>query len=62
MPEMKAEAPRADGLIAIPLGKQCVLLLTQKEYETGIRRGKAVRRRESLAKRTSQPKKARRHS
>jgi hypothetical protein len=35
-----------DGLLAVPLPKGCVLLLTPQEYLAGIRRGKWWRRRQ----------------
>ncbi len=34
-----------DGLLAVPFGKGCVLLLTPREVTAGIRRGKWWRRR-----------------
>jgi|GEM_PF-1449406 hypothetical protein len=40
------------GLIPVPM-KGAVLLLTEPEYLAGIRRGKAWRRREALARRTA---------
>ena len=40
-----------DGLIAVQVEKGCLLLLTEREYEAGIRRGKIYRRRVDLAKR-----------
>ena len=41
------------GLIPVPLGKGCLLLLSQPEYLAGIRRGKVWRRREAEAKRAA---------
>jgi hypothetical protein len=32
------------GLLAVPCGKGCILLLTPQEITTGIRRGKCGRR------------------
>lgn len=40
------------GLIRVPVGKGCILLLTEGEYLAGLRRGKQLRRREALARRT----------
>jgi len=40
------------GHIIIPLSGGCLLLLTQTEYLQGLRRGKQLRRREALARRT----------
>jgi hypothetical protein len=40
------------GLIPVEVGKGCVLLLTEGEYLAGLRRGKQLRRREALARRT----------
>jgi len=39
------------GLVCVPLGKGCLLLLSKEEYVRAIKRGKAWRRREALAKR-----------
>ena len=38
-PAKKAPTDLPPGLIAVPLGKACVLLLTEPEYLAGIRRG-----------------------
>ena len=38
-------------LIPVPLAKGCVLLLTEREYVAGIRRGKWWRRRQAMARR-----------
>ena len=43
------------GLIPVPLGKGCVLLLTPAEMENGIRRGKGWRRRQTIEAREQQP-------
>lgn len=40
------------GLVRLPLGKGCLLVLTEQEYRRGILRGKTMRRRETLVKRT----------
>ncbi len=32
------------GMVKVPLGKGCILLLTQAEYLRAIKRGKAIRR------------------
>lgn len=40
------------GLVPVPVGKGCVLLLTQPEYLAALRRGKAWRRRVALLQRT----------
>jgi len=37
------------GLIRVDLGKGCILLLTQGEYLSGLRRGKFYRRAQALA-------------
>jgi hypothetical protein len=39
------------GLIRVDVGKGCLLLLTQPEYENGLRRGKFYRRRLALSQR-----------
>ena len=41
------------GLIPVPLGKAYLLLLTEREYLAGIRRGKWWRRATANAKRES---------
>ncbi len=43
------------GLVAIPMAKGCILLLTGEEYARAIRRGKAWRRRAALAERAATP-------
>lgn len=40
-----------DFLIKIPVGKSCFILLTPEEYERGIERGKAARRRKQFQER-----------
>jgi hypothetical protein len=40
------------GLVSVPLGKDCILLLSEAEYIRAIKRGKWWRRREALTKRT----------
>jgi hypothetical protein len=42
------------GLIVVPLSK-AVLLLTEREYLAGLRRGKVWRRKTSLAARQGEP-------
>lgn len=57
---MASVSPLADpppGLIAVPLGKACLLLLTQAEFRAGVKRGKTWRRREALAERVEMPQK-----
>lgn len=44
-PAETSALPPPTGLIAIPVGKGCVLLLTRDEYTRGLRRGKWWRRR-----------------
>jgi len=39
------------GLIFLPVGKGCGLVLTVAEYVRGLRRGKAWKRREALRRR-----------
>ncbi len=39
------------GLIRVPLPKGCGLLLTEREFVAGIRRGKWWRRREAMVRR-----------
>jgi len=41
---MKQPSDPPPGLIPVPLGKQCLLLLTEREYLAGILRGKLWRR------------------
>ncbi len=53
---MGGEIERPPGLIPVPLGKGCVLLLTEQEYTRALHRGKAWRRQEALAKRADQSK------
>jgi hypothetical protein len=43
------------GLIAVPLAKGCVLVLTEREYLAGIRRGKWWRRRQAMLQRLPEP-------
>lgn len=40
------------GMVAVPM-KGAILLLTRPEYLAGLRRGKAWRRREALARRVN---------
>ena len=47
---MRTIGPPPD-LIPVPLAKGCVLLLTEREYVAGIRRGKWWRRRQAMARR-----------
>ncbi len=47
---MKLPSP-PDGLLAVPLAKGCLLLLTPKEYVAGLRRGKWWRRRQVMLQR-----------
>jgi hypothetical protein len=39
------------GLVSVPVGKGCILLLSEEEYVRAIRRGKAWRRRQALRRR-----------
>ena len=39
------ETPK--GMISVPMGKGCILLLTEDEYVRALRRGKIHRRREN---------------
>jgi len=39
------------GLVPVPVGKGCVLLLSEGEYVRAIKRGKVWRRREALRRR-----------
>ena len=39
------ETPK--GMISVPLGKGCILLLTEQEYVNALKRGKIHRRREA---------------
>jgi hypothetical protein len=41
----------AARLVAVPMGKGCVLYLTPAEYRAGIRRGKMIRRADATARR-----------
>lgn len=44
--------PQDEGLIRVPVGKGgCYLLLTDAEYDRGIRRGKWARRRATMEQR-----------
>jgi hypothetical protein len=43
--------PSQPQLIRVDLPKRCYLLLTWEEYQRGIRRGKAQRRRQAYEKR-----------
>jgi len=49
---MRPPTDPPDGLLAVPLAKKCVLLLTPAEYLAGIRRGKRWRRRQTMLQRT----------
>jgi hypothetical protein len=40
-----------DGLLAVPLSKGCILLLTAREFTAGVRRGKWWKRRAAMLKR-----------
>jgi len=40
---MRQPSDPPPGLIPVPLGKQCLLLLTEREYLAGHRRGKRER-------------------
>ena len=46
---MPTEPP--PGVIAVPLTKECLVLLTEREYVAGIRRGKWWRRRAAMERR-----------
>jgi hypothetical protein len=48
---MRPQTDPPAGLIPVPLGKGCLLLLTEPEFVAGIRRGKSWRRRLALASR-----------
>jgi hypothetical protein len=39
------------GLVCVPVGKGCILLLSEEEYVRAIKRGKAWRRCEALQRR-----------
>jgi len=39
------------GLVPVPIGKGCVLLLSEGEYLRAVKRGKAWKRREALRSR-----------
>lgn len=39
------------GFVAVPVGKGCLLLLTDREYVQAVQRGKRFRRRAALARR-----------
>jgi len=43
-----------DGLLAVPFGKGCILLLTAQEVTAGIRRGKWWKRRQAMLAREVQ--------
>jgi hypothetical protein len=49
VPSATGAAP--PGLVPVPIGKGCVLLLSEGEYVRAIKRGKAWRRREVLRRR-----------
>lgn len=49
----KLPASEHGKLVRVDLAKNCYLLLTWPEYERGLLRGKAERRRESNEKRTA---------
>lgn len=48
-------AKPAEPMVPVPIGKGCLLLLTQGEYLRALARGKAFRRREALQARIPQP-------
>ncbi len=48
---MRVPSEPPDGLLAVPFGKGCILLLTPQEVTAGIRRGKWWRRREVAVRR-----------
>jgi hypothetical protein len=50
-PGMKLPTDFPDGLLAIPFGKGCLLLLTPQEVTAGIRRGKWWKRRQAMLQR-----------
>ncbi len=45
----------AAGLVHIPIGKRCLLLLTEAEYQRALKRGKWLRRQQALARRMADP-------
>ena len=40
------------GLVSVPMGENCILLLSEAEYVRAIKRGRAWRRRGALRRRT----------
>ncbi len=48
---MRLSAEVSDGFLAVPYGKGCILLLTPRGIEAGIRRGKWWRTKQAAAKR-----------
>ncbi len=40
------------GMVAVPLGKGCILVIPERVYLAGLKLGKALRRREALSDRT----------
>jgi len=49
---MRAPDTPPAGLVAVPVGTGCILLLTEPEYVAGIKRGKRWRRALSLRRRS----------
>lgn len=43
------------GMVAIPLGKGCTLIIPQRIYVAGLKLGKYLRRREAMLKRGTPP-------
>jgi hypothetical protein len=60
MPVMRHIETEATAFIEVKLPKGCVLVLTAEEYNLGIVRGKAKRRREAFEKRLARADEARR--